>query len=96
MLEIEQHTKTMLAMGAVGGVIGVGQMLVGRETITARVAIGRSVVSGGLGLCAGAALAVFPELPMPALVGIASVLVSLGTSSLERLLQRLFPSVGAE
>jgi hypothetical protein len=62
-------------------------MLAKGERLTLRLALGRAIVSGGLGLCAGAALVFFPSLPLPALVGIACVLVSLGTSSLERMFQ---------
>lgn len=82
--------KTTIGLLVVTGIIlSAGQMLLSREVITVRIAIGRAIVSGGLGAAAGAFLAMFPDLPNTALVGIACVLVSLGTSSLERLLRRL-------
>lgn len=79
-----------------GIVLSVGQMMLSRDEITVRVAIGRAIVSGGLGAAAGAFLAMFPELPETALVGIACVLVSLGTSALERTLRRLTRSDSSE
>lgn len=82
--------KATIGLLVVTGIIlSFGQMLLSKEELTVRIAIGRAIVSGGLGAAAGAFLALFPELPQTALVGIACVLVSLGTSSLERILRRL-------
>jgi hypothetical protein len=75
-------------MVGVGVAIGMGQLLSGGEKLTARLMCGRALVSGGLGLAAGTAMTVMPNIPLPALVGISCVLVSLGTSSLERIVQR--------
>ena len=82
--------KATIGLLVVTGIIlSFGQMLLSKEELTVRIAVGRAIVSGGLGAAAGAFLTLFPDLPQTALVGIACVLVSLGTSSLERLLRRL-------
>lgn len=78
--------KIIALTGFVGALLGVGQMLASGEKVTWRVAVGRAIVSGGLGLAACAALMVFDQLPLPALVGLASILASLGTSAVERVL----------
>ena len=84
----------MGALALVGASIGIGQLLTSKDVITARIAIGRAIISGGLGLCAGSLLTLFKELPLPALVGVAAVVTSLGTSAIERLFQRIIDGRG--
>lgn len=72
----------------VGITIGLGQLLASREPITWRIAIGRSLSTGGLGMAAGAVLVWVPDLPLLGQIGIAASLASLGASGLERLFQR--------
>lgn len=73
----------------VGSIVGLGQLLVSNEKLTFRIALGRAIVSGGVGLAAAGILSFLPELSFYAQMGLASMLASLGTSSLERILQRL-------
>lgn len=79
----------LVTIATVGATLGLGQLLANGERLTWRKAAGRAIVSGGLGLCAGAAFIMWPTLPLPATIGLSCVLVSLGTSSLERLFQRV-------
>ena len=88
----ETEVKTIGILAFVGMLIGVGKILAKGGPVCYRVAIGRAVISGGLGLAAGSALVVFENLSLPALVGIAAAIVSLGTSALERVMQHLFPN----
>lgn len=78
----------LLTLGGVGAALGIGQLLASQDRITARVIIGRAIISGGLGLAAGAALTVLPNLNHVALAGIAALFASLGASSLERAFQQ--------
>ena len=80
------HPITMLA-GA-GLVAGLGQLLASDEKLTPRIVIGRTLSSVALGTTAGVALTWIPDMPVPALVGLACAIASLGTSGLERLIQR--------
>jgi hypothetical protein len=73
----------------IGSLIAVGQILLSKEKITCRLVIGRCISTGGLAMCAGAALAIFPTLPLVAQMGIAAMLASLGTSALEMIAQRV-------
>ena len=85
---MEDH-KLLASLAGVGALIGIGQLLAAQDRITYRLALGRAIISGGLGLAAGSVLVIFRDLGLPALVGIAAVLTSLGTSAIERLFQRL-------
>ena len=61
----------LMTLGGVGAALGIGQLLASQDPITARVILGRAIISGGLGLAAGAALTVLPNLNHVALAGIA-------------------------
>jgi len=86
---VDDSHRTLAWLMSVGVAIGIGQMLSSAERLTARMLIGRAIISGGLGLAAGAALTVFPSLGLVAMVGIASVFVSLGTSAIEAMFTRI-------
>ena len=78
----------LITVATVGLLTGVGQLLASREVLTWRIIVGRALSSAALGVSAGAALAWLPALPFEALVGLSACIASLGTSGLERLLQR--------
>jgi hypothetical protein len=65
-------------------------MLQSKESITWRIALGRCITTGGIAVVAGGALALFPELPLIAQIGIAAMLASLGNSGLEVVIQKIF------
>lgn len=79
---------------AIGFVIAIGKILNSKEEITLGLAIGRCLTTGGIAVAAGAVLALFPNLPLVAQLGMAAALASLGTSGLEALVQRLFGGIG--
>lgn len=72
-----------------GAAIGLGQLLLSTEKLTWRLAIGRAIVSTGLALSGFAVLAWASDLPSTAILGISCLIASLGTTGLERLVQRL-------
>lgn len=78
----------LITVALVGLLTGVGQLMASTEVLTARIVIGRALSSAALGVSAGVALAWMPALPFEALVGLSAAVASLGTSGLERLLQR--------
>lgn len=82
--------EALSAMSATGVLIGVGQLLASDDEITPRVIFGRAFSSVGLSLVAGVALIQIPHLPLIALVGLSALFASLGTSVLERIVQRHF------
>lgn len=77
-------------LGLMGLLVGVGQLLSSKETLTPRIILGRALSSTGLGASAATALAFIPDLSLPALCGIACAIASLGTSFLEKLVQKFF------
>lgn len=83
----ESHLLGTIAV--IGAVLGLGQLLASGDKLTFRVIFGRAIVSGGLGLCAGSASIFLPEMSLVAYVGLCCVLVSLGTSAIERVFQRV-------
>jgi hypothetical protein len=84
-------THGLLAtLGAVGAGIGIGHLLVSDEKITWRRALGRAIVTAGLAVGSASILIWIPGLPVLAIVGAGCAVASLGTTGLERILQRYF------
>jgi len=81
--------KLLGLIALISGTLGIGQLLASTDRLTFRLAVGRAIVSGGLGLTAGSLLLLVPNINIVALVGVSCVLVSLGTSALETLFQRI-------
>jgi len=78
-----------IAWVAIAGLItGIGNLLASAEVLTWRIVLGRAISSAALGASAGLALQFAPAMPLPALVGLSCIMASLGTSGLERLLQK--------
>ena len=72
----------------IGVLTAIGQMMQSRDPITLRIAIGRCITTGGIAVVAGAALTMFPAMPLIAQIGLAAALASLGNSGLEMILQK--------
>lgn len=75
-------------LAAVGAVIGLGKLLESDEKFTLRKALGRALVSAGLGGAASLILIPLPNVPMPVVVGLACALSSLGTAFLSDLARK--------
>lgn len=82
-------TKGVIGLSLMGAAVGVGHLLNSSETLTLRVVVGRAMTSGGLGMAAAAVLTWLPELSFYAQLGVAAAFASLGTSALERMIQRM-------
>ncbi len=68
---------------------GLGALLASKETLTIRVVVGRALSSAMLGVGAGKTAPIFfPGLPLEAQIGIACLAASLGTSGIERIVQK--------
>ena len=88
---IDKDALTTLGMlGAVGGLVGFGQLLASKEELTWRIVMGRFLSSCGLGVSAAAVVIFVPELPLVAQLGLAAGLASLGTSALEVVFRKYF------
>jgi hypothetical protein len=83
-----------LLFALIGLAIGLGQLLASKEELTPRIIIGRCLSTAGLAISSGAVLAWMPEIPVLAQIGIAATLASLGTSGLERIVQRVASGIG--
>ena len=83
------ETKLLATLGISGALIGLAQILSSDNKVTWRIGITRAVLSGALGISAAAAGIFVENLSFPAQVGLACILSSLGTSALEKLLQRV-------
>ena len=84
----EQLVHPVVLLAGAGIVAGLGQLLASSEKLTARIVIGRAMSSAALGVTAGTALTWIPNMPLEASMGLACLIASLGTSGLERLLQK--------
>lgn len=78
-----------LLFAAIGLVIGLGQLLGSKERMSWRIVVGRCLSSAGIATAAGVILLAMPNVSPLAQIGLAAALASLGTSGLERLLQKL-------
>lgn len=67
---------------------GLGSLLASQKTLTVRIVAGRALSSVTLGMAAASVLALIPSLLFEAQVGIACLAASLGTSGLERIVQK--------
>lgn len=85
----DEATKGVLGLALIGAGIGLGQLLASKETLTKRLVIGRAIISGALGMSAAAILSFLPESSLAAQMGLAALCASLGTSALERIVQRV-------
>lgn len=82
--------ELLTGMGIVGVLTALGQLLASNEKLTPRIIIGRALASVGLSVSAGAILLWMTEVPPLALIGLSAGLASLGTSFLEKLMQKKF------
>lgn len=87
--------NTHSQMGIIGtaALIGVGlslgRLLAAGESITWRVAAGRSIVNAGFAVAGFAVLAFIPGLSNAGQIGVAALMASLGTTGVELLMKRL-------
>lgn len=79
---------------AIGLMIGLGQLLGSKERLTWRIVVGRCLSSAGLATAAGAVLLAFPGMGVLEQIGTAAALASLGTSGIERIIQRAIGTKG--
>jgi len=87
---VKEVVQTAGLLGGMGVMVGIGQLLASREQLTWRIVIGRALSSLGLGASSAAILVWLPDLHFAAQLGLAALIASLGTSGLERLVQRIF------
>jgi hypothetical protein len=78
-----------LLFAAIGVLASMGQLLASKENLTWRIVVGRCLSSAGIATAAGVLLLAFPGMPPLAQIGAAAALASLGTSGLERVIQRV-------
>lgn len=77
-----------LVLGLVGLTVGVAQVLSTDPPMTRRKAIGKMLISGGIGMAASSILVWLPDIPLAAQMGVAAALASLGLSGIELVLRR--------
>lgn len=80
--------QVLTGMGIVGVLTALGQLLASNEKLTPRIIAGRALASIGLSVSAGAILLLMADVPPLALIGLSAGLASLGTSFLEKLVQK--------
>lgn len=85
----DESAKGVLWLTLVGVIVGLGKLLSSDEVLTARLVLGRLIVSGALGTASAAVVGFLPSLSFAGQMGVAAALASLGVSALEKLFQRL-------
>lgn len=82
------HPETFAAiLAGIGAAIGLGKLFMSDEPLTFRRVMGRSIVTGGLGACAGAFTYLMPEAPPVLLYGVAAGLASFGANTVEYIIK---------
>jgi hypothetical protein len=89
LLAMADAIATSLLFFAVGAMIGIAQLLGSAEAKSTRLILARAITVGGLATAAGAVLIWLPDTPLLGQIGLAAALASLGTSGIERLLERV-------
>jgi hypothetical protein len=80
--------QILSAMGMIGIITALGQLLASEERLTCRIIIGRTLSSIGLAVSAGTIMLWFTDPHPLALIGMSAGAASLGTSFLERIIQK--------
>lgn len=80
---------TVVAFITAGVVIGIGQLLNSKETLSWRLVFGRAASHGGLAMSAGMVVIWVPDLSILGQIGLAAALASLGVSGIERIFSRV-------
>lgn len=81
--------KLLTAMGIMGAIIGLGQLLNSVEPLSWRYVAGRAICSAALAASAPVVLLWFPTMPKIVEFAVAALVASLGTSGLVALLRRI-------
>ncbi|CAG9256021.1 phage holin family protein [Paraburkholderia caribensis] len=90
---MQEHEKTILELIIMGALIGVAKVLVGSETLTFRLILGRAVLGSATSMVAGIVLVQIPNLDPIALLGIGSALGIVGSQYIELLLRKRAKSI---
>ena len=80
--------QILSAMSMIGIITALGQLLASEEKLTCRIIIGRTLSSVGLAISSGAIMLWFTNPHPLALIGVSAGAASLGTSVLERIIQK--------
>lgn len=88
--------KGVLSLFVIGVLIVVGKVLAGGEPITPRLFVGRMLLGGFVSMVAGVVLVQFPDMSLPAVCGIGSMLGIAGYQVVEIAIQRRFKSQKGE
>ncbi len=80
--------QLLSAMSVIGLITALGQLLASEERLTYRIIIGRTLSSVGIAISSGAILLWFDNTHPLALIGVSAGAASLGTSFLEKLIQK--------
>ena len=80
--------QILSAMSMIGIITAVGQLLASKEKLTCRIISGRALSSVGLAISSGAILLWFANPHPIALIGVSAGAASLGTSFLEKIIQK--------
>lgn len=80
--------QVLSAMSMIGIITALGKLLASEEKLTCRIIIGRTLSSVALAISSGAVMLWFTNPHPLALIGVSASAASLGTSFLERIIQK--------
>ncbi|EEW2300085.1 holin [Escherichia coli] len=86
---MQEHERTLITLGLLGGLAAAGKVLAGAEPVTLRLFIGRTLLGCALGISSAALLVRFPGLSPLAIAGAASAMGIAGYQVIEIFLRHL-------
>ncbi|HIB7368205.1 TPA: holin, partial [Escherichia coli] len=66
---MQEHERTIITLGILGGIAAASRVLAGAEPITLRLFVGRTLLGSALGVSAAALLVRYPNLDPLAIAG---------------------------
>ena len=86
---MQEHERTIITLGILGGLAAAGRVLASAEPVTLRLFVGRTLLGSALGVSAAALLVNFPELDPLAIAGAGAAMGVAGYPVIEIFLRHL-------
>ena len=91
-LQSLNDAQVLTGVAALGAGLGIGQVLAAGTPVTWKLAAGRAIITSGLAVGGLSVLVLIPSLGTLGQIGVSMAVASVGTTGLEALLRRIFPS----
>lgn len=91
---MQEHERTIITLGILGGIAAASRVLAGAEPITLRLFVGRTLLGSALGVSAAALLVRYPNLDPLAIAGAGTAMGIAGYQIVEIFLRHMCRRLG--